>query len=79
MHCNPLQGNYRVELLHREIPVVITGNGFAVCLKNNSLSMILKALVGPQIRSMYSLTVHICLYVYCSAPILNERATYPIA
>ena len=29
-HCNPLQANYRVELLHREIPVVITGNGFAV-------------------------------------------------
>ena len=27
-HCNPLQGNYRVELLHREIPVVITGNEF---------------------------------------------------
>ena len=25
IHCNPLQGNYRVELLHREIPVVITG------------------------------------------------------
>ena len=30
MHCNPLQGHYRVELLHSEIPVVITGNGFAV-------------------------------------------------
>ena len=29
MHCNPLQGNYRVELLHREIPVIITGNEFA--------------------------------------------------
>ena len=29
VHCNPLQGNYRVELVHREIPVVITGNGFA--------------------------------------------------
>mgnify|MGYP006888596465 CR=1 FL=1 len=28
LHCNPLQGNYRVELLHREIPVVITGNEF---------------------------------------------------
>ena len=28
-HCNPLQGNYRVELLHREIPVIITGNEFA--------------------------------------------------
>ena len=28
VHCNPLQGNYRVELLHREIPVVITGNEF---------------------------------------------------
>ena len=27
-HCNPLQENYRVELLHREIPVVITGNEF---------------------------------------------------
>ena len=27
-HCNPLQGNYRVELVHREIPVVITGNEF---------------------------------------------------
>jgi hypothetical protein len=27
-HCNPLQGNYRVELQHREIPVVITGNEF---------------------------------------------------
>ena len=26
----PLQDCYRVELLHREIPVVITGNGFAV-------------------------------------------------
>ena len=25
-----LQDHYRVELLHREIPVVITGNGFAV-------------------------------------------------
>ena len=30
-HCNHLQDFYRVELLHREIPVVITGNGFAVC------------------------------------------------
>ena len=29
LHCNPLQGNYRVELLHREIPVIITGNEFA--------------------------------------------------
>ena len=29
LHCNPLQGHYRVELLHREIPVVITGIGFA--------------------------------------------------
>ena len=28
-HCNPLQGIYRVELLHREIPVIITGNEFA--------------------------------------------------
>ena len=28
LHCNPLQGNYRVELLHWEIPVVITGNEF---------------------------------------------------
>ena len=28
IHCNPLQGNNRVELLHREIPVVITGNEF---------------------------------------------------
>ena len=28
-HCNPLQGNYRVEILHREIPVIITGNEFA--------------------------------------------------
>ena len=27
-HCNPLQGNYRVDLLYREIPVVITGNEF---------------------------------------------------
>ena len=27
-HCNHLQGNYGVELLHREIPVVITGNEF---------------------------------------------------
>ena len=27
-HCNPLQRNYRVELLHREIPVVIIGNEF---------------------------------------------------
>ena len=27
--CKPLQGHYRVELLHSEIPVVITGNGFA--------------------------------------------------
>ena len=28
IHCNPLQGNYRAELLHREIPAVITGNEF---------------------------------------------------
>ena len=28
VHCNPLQGNYRVELLHREIPVIITENEF---------------------------------------------------
>ena len=28
-HCNPLQGNYRVELLHREIRVIITGDEFA--------------------------------------------------
>ena len=28
LHFNPLQGNYRVELLHREIPVVITENEF---------------------------------------------------
>ena len=28
MHCNPLQGNYRVELVHREIPVITTGNEF---------------------------------------------------
>ena len=28
LHCNPLQENYRVELLHREISVVITGNEF---------------------------------------------------
>ena len=28
-HCNPLQRNYRLELLHREIPVVITGNEVA--------------------------------------------------
>ena len=28
LHCKPLQGNYRVELVHREIPVVITGNEF---------------------------------------------------
>ena len=28
IHCKPLQGNYRVELVHREIPVVITGNEF---------------------------------------------------
>ena len=28
LHCNTLQRNYRVELLHREIPVVITGNEF---------------------------------------------------
>ena len=28
IHCNPLQENYRVELLHREIPLVITGNEF---------------------------------------------------
>ena len=28
LHCNPLQGNYRVELVHRETPAVITGNGF---------------------------------------------------
>ena len=27
-HCNPLQVNYRVELLHREISEVITGNEF---------------------------------------------------
>ena len=27
-HCNPLQGNYKVELLHWEIPAVITGNEF---------------------------------------------------
>ena len=30
VHCNPLHGHYRVELLHREIPVICTGNGFAV-------------------------------------------------
>ena len=29
VHCNPLQGHYRVELIHREIAVVISGNGFA--------------------------------------------------
>ena len=29
LHCNPLQGHYRVEVVHSEIPVVITGNGFA--------------------------------------------------
>jgi hypothetical protein len=28
VHCNPLQGNYMEELLHREIPVLITGNKF---------------------------------------------------
>jgi hypothetical protein len=28
-HCNPLQGHYRVELVHRPIPVVIIGNDFA--------------------------------------------------
>jgi len=28
IHCNPLQENYRVELLHSEIPVVTTGNEF---------------------------------------------------
>ena len=28
LHCKPLQGNYRVELLHREIPVIITRNEF---------------------------------------------------
>ena len=28
LHCNPLKGNYRVELLHREILLVITGNDF---------------------------------------------------
>ena len=27
-HCEPLQGNYRVELVNREIPVDITGNEF---------------------------------------------------
>ena len=27
-HSNLLQGNYRVELLHREIPVVVTGSEF---------------------------------------------------
>ena len=27
LQSDPLQGNYRVELLHREIPIVITGNG----------------------------------------------------
>ena len=30
LHCNPLQDLYWVELLHMEIPVVITGNGVAV-------------------------------------------------
>ena len=30
LHCNPLQGNYRVELLHREIPVVIAVNEFTL-------------------------------------------------
>ena len=29
IHCNPLQGNYRVELLHKEIPVIMAGNEFA--------------------------------------------------
>ena len=28
IHCNPIQGNYRAELLHREISIVITGNEF---------------------------------------------------
>ena len=31
IHCNPLQGNYRVELPHREIPEVMTGNEFTEC------------------------------------------------
>ena len=31
LYCNPLQGNYRVEFLHREIPVVIPGNEFTEC------------------------------------------------
>ena len=30
IHCNSLQGHYRVELTYKGIPVVITGNGFAV-------------------------------------------------
>ena len=34
IHCNPLQGNYRAELLHREILVVIKGNEFT---ENNFL------------------------------------------
>ena len=28
LHCKPLQGNYREEVVHRESPVVITGNEF---------------------------------------------------
>ena len=35
LHCNPLQGNYRVELLHRELPVVITGNEFTKYNREN--------------------------------------------
>ena len=36
-------GHYKVELLHREIPVVITGNGFAVYKDVKDLSVKLPA------------------------------------
>ena len=54
VHGNPLQGNYRVELLHREIPVFITGNGFAVY--NFLFSSIINPKVLEIIQTIFSNT-----------------------
>ena len=55
LHCNPLQGNYWVELVHREIPVVITGNGFAVCMNVCKL-IYFQALLESPYNEIYKLT-----------------------